>query len=118
MHALLGACSEEGEAWTEELLQVLEGNARFACEHIRDCYEGVETAMPEGTYMLFLDCTKWCEAHGRTLDELLKAGWDVGVAWQDGRAFQGPCHIRMNLASPLSRVQEAFARLDRYVFQI
>ena len=22
-------------------------------------------------------------------------GWDVGVAWQDGRAFHGPCHIRM-----------------------
>ena len=45
-----------------------------------------------------------------------KAGWDVGVAWQDGRMFHGPCAIRMNLALPLSRVQEAFARLDKYVF--
>ena len=44
------------------------------------------------------------------------AGWDVGVAWQDGRPFHGPCHIRMNLALPLSRVQEAFRRLDEYVF--
>lgn len=116
MHALLGAYSDEGAEWTEELLQVLEGNAKFAYEHIMDHYEGISAAMPQGTYMIFLDCTKWCEAHGKTLDELIKAGWDVGVAWQDGRMFHGPCHIRMNLASPLSRVQEAFSRLDKYVF--
>lgn len=66
--------------------------------------------------MLFWDCTQWCEAHGKTIDEVLRAGWDVGVAWQDGRMFHGVCAIRMNLALPLSRVQEAFRRLDTYVF--
>ena len=71
---------------------------------------------PHVTYMLCLDCTKECEAHGKSVDGLQKAGSDVGVAWQDGRRFHGPCHIRMNLALPLSRVQEAFARLDKYVF--
>lgn len=116
MHALLGAYSDEGREWVSELLQVLEGNCKYAYEHIRDCYDGVEAAMPQGTYMLFLDCSERCAKHGKTLDELIKAGWDVGVAWQDGRMFQGPCHIRMNLASPLSRVQEAFERLDKYVF--
>ena len=45
-----------------------------------------------------------------------KAGWNVGVAWQDGRMFHGPCAIRMNLALPLSRVKEAFDRLDKHVF--
>ena len=50
------------------------------------------------------------------MDELLKAGWDVGVVWQDGRAFHGATHIRINLALPLSRVIEAFNRLDAYVF--
>lgn len=29
--------------------------------------------------------------------------------------FHGPCAIRMNLALPLTRVQEAFERLDKYV---
>ncbi|MFQ9910447.1 MAG: aspartate aminotransferase, partial [Acutalibacter sp.] len=71
---------------------------------------------PQGTYMLFLDCTEWCAANGKTIDQVQRAGWDVGVAWQDGRAFHGPCHIRMNLALPLSRVQEAFDRLQKYVF--
>ena len=49
-------------------------------------------------------------------DSLLKAGVRAGVIWQDGRVFLGPCHIRMNLALPTSRVKEAFDRLDRYVF--
>ena len=66
--------------------------------------------------MLFLDCSQWCHSRHKTLDELLNAGWEVGVAWQDGRPFHGSCHIRMNLALPLSRVQEAFERLDQYVF--
>ena len=88
----------------------------FACDFITRHFPGAQVAKPAGTYMLFLDCTDWCEAHGKTIDQVQQAGWDVGVAWQDGRAFNGECHIRMNLALPMSRVQEAFARLDRYVF--
>ena len=116
MHALIGAYSQEGREWTDELLQVLEGNCKYACDHIRQHYDGVDVSMPQGTYMLFLDLTDYCRRTGKTLDQVIKAGWDVGVAWQDGRAFHGPCHIRMNLASPLSRIQEAFHRLDKYVF--
>lgn len=116
MHALLGAYSPEGHVWTDELIQVLEGNAKYACDYIKVHFRDVEVAMPQGTYMIFLDCTKYCGRTGKTLDEVIKAGWDVGVAWQDGRMFHGPCHIRMNLALPLSRVKEAFDRLDKYVF--
>ena len=116
MHALIGAYKPEGYEWVEELRQVITGNVNFACDFIETHFEGVEISKPQGTYMLFLDCGKWLEAHGKTLDELLKAGWDVGVVWQDGRPFHGQTHIRMNLALPLSRVQEAFDRLDKYVF--
>ena len=116
MHALVGAYKPEGYEWVDELRYVLTGNVEFACKYIQDHFEGVEVPKPEGTYMLFLDCTKWCEKHGKTIDELQRAGVEVGVIWQDGRPFHGPCHIRMNLALPLSRVQEAFERLDRYVF--
>jgi len=117
MHALIGAYSPEGRAWVDELRQVLTENVNYACDYIAAHFDGVEVTRPEGTYMLFLDCTDWCRSHGRTIDELEQAGWDVGVAWQDGRAFHGPCHIRMNLALPLSRVKEAMERLSRYVFR-
>ena len=116
MHALIGAYKPEGYEWVDELRQVLTGNVEFACEYIKEHFEGIEVSKPEGTYMLFLDCTKWCEKHGKSIDELLRAGVEVGVIWQDGRPFHGPCHIRMNLALPLSRVKEAFERLERYVF--
>ena len=116
MYALIGAYKPEGYEWVAELRQVITGNVDFACAYIAEHFHGVKVSRPQGTYMLFLDCTEWCQAHGKTIDELEQAGWDVGVAWQDGRAFHGPCHIRMNLALPLSRVQEAFHRLDRYVF--
>ena len=116
MHALLGAYCQEGEQWVDELRGVLSQNVEYACDFISSHFEGVSVSRPQGTYMLFLDCTGWCEAHNKTIEELQRAGVEVGVLWQDGRPFHGPCHIRMNLALPHSRVVEAFDRLDRYVF--
>ena len=118
MHALIGAYSPEGAQWVDELRQVLTQNAAYACDYIEAHFPGVAVSRPQGTYMLFLDCTEWCRVHGKTLNEVEQAAWDVGVALQDGRAFHGPCHLRVNLALPLSRVQEAFRRLDQYVFGV
>ena len=115
-HALIGAYSREGRAWADELNQVIAGNVDWACDFIAERLPGVSVYRPQGTYMLFLDCSEWCERSGRSIGELLDAGHRVGVFWQDGRAFNGPAHIRMNLALPLSRVQEAFARLAEHVF--
>ncbi|MBQ9014701.1 MAG: aminotransferase class I/II-fold pyridoxal phosphate-dependent enzyme [Firmicutes bacterium] len=116
MHALIGAYGPEGSEWVDELRQVLTKNADFAVDFIREHFEGVEVFRPEGTYMLLLDCGGWLSAHGKTLDELLRAGVEVGILWQDGRQFNRPDSIRMNLALPLSRVEEAFRRLQEYVF--
>ena len=115
-HALLGAYQPEGYEWVEELNRVIAGNVDFACDYIEKHFEGVKVFKPQGTYMLFIDCAQWCEAHGKDIEDVLRAGWNVGVMWQDGRAFHGMTHIRLNLALPLSRVQEAFHRLDKYVF--
>lgn len=116
MHALLGAYSPEGREWTDELCQVISGNVNFVCDYVDQHFKGVTYGKPEGTYMFFINCESWCKEHGKTIDELVKAGWDVGVTWQDGRQFQDPWSIRLNLASPLSRIKEAFDRMDKYVF--
>ena len=115
MHALLGAYSPDGEAWVDELCETLSGNVRYACGQIGQ-WKGISVQQPQGTYMLFLQCEEWCREHGKTLDDLLKAGTDVGVVWQDGRLFEDPWGIRMNLALPLFKVKEAFERLNKYVF--
>lgn len=116
MHALIGAYSQEGQEWVDELCQVLTTNVDYAYNYITTHFKGIHLSKPQGTYMLYLDCSDWCRDHHKTLDDLLRAGWDVGVIWQDGRPFKKPDTIRMNLALPLSRVEEAFKRLSEHVF--
>ena len=116
MYALIGAYKKEGHEWVDELKTVLTGNIDFAVDFINTNFKGVEVSKPQGTYMLLLDCGQWLEEHDRTIDELLLAGVEVGVLWQDGRQFNRPDSIRMNLALPQSRVEEAFRRLKEYAF--
>jgi cystathionine beta-lyase len=116
-HALIGAYKTEGHEWVDELCQVIAENIDYAYDHIMNNYEGIKTSKPEGTYMLYLDCEEWCKEHDMTLEELYKAGTDVGVMWQDGRPFHRPYAIRLNLALPKTSVIEAFERLDEYVFK-
>ena len=116
MHALIGAYQPEGHEWVDELRHVLTENVEYAYSYILDHFSGVELAKPEGTYMLYLDCEKFCQEHDMSMDELIRAGIRVGVIWQDGRPFHRPYAIRLNLALPHSLVAEAMARLDKYVF--
>lgn len=114
MHALLGAYSDEGMAWVDELTCVLSENARIAYEFF-SALPGVSVARPQGTYMLFVDCSGWCRGHDVSIDDVLRSGVEVGVLWQDGRPFGGEATIRMNLALPTSRLHEALHRLDEHV---
>ena len=116
MHALIAAYSEDGRQWADEMNAVITENIDLACEFISAHFEGVTLSRPQGTYMLFIDCTDYCARTGRSIEELLRAGWDVGVGWQDGRAFHGPCHIRINLALPKARLEDALHRMKEYVF--
>lgn len=112
MYGLLGAYTEEGEQWLSELLEVIDRNIDYAYHHIQTDYKGVEVSRPEGTYMMYLDCEGFCKEKGMTIDQLLKAGVEMGVIWQDGRDFLGDYCIRLNLALPHTLVTEAFERLD------
>ena len=116
MYGLIGAYSKEGAEWVEELLSVLGENAAYAFDYIDRHFPGVSVARPQGTYMLLLDCSEWCANHGKTIDEVQRAGVEVGVIWQDGRPFHSECGIRMNLALPKTLLEEAMERLHKYVF--
>lgn len=116
MYALIGAYQPEGYEWTDELNKVLSKNADYAYQFITANFQGVTLSRPQGTYMLFVDCSAYCRAHGMTCDDILKRAYQVGVYFQDGRPFHGECSIRMNLALPFTRVQEAFDRMKKYVF--
>ena len=116
MHALTGAYTAEGRLWLCELREVIASNVDYVCDFFARELPGVTCAKPQGTYMLFVDCAGYAQAHGVSIADILKRGWDVGIGWQDGRPFHGPCHIRLNLALPHTLVEEACKRMKQYVF--
>jgi cystathionine beta-lyase len=116
MYALIGAYKKEGHDRVDQLNQVLSENVNFAYDFIKENFKGVDLYKPQGTYMLFLDLEEYCKESGKSLDQIIEKGWDHGVIWQDGRPFNGKYAIRMNLALPKTRVEEAFQRLKDYVF--
>ncbi|MEI3102202.1 MAG: aminotransferase class I/II-fold pyridoxal phosphate-dependent enzyme [Oscillospiraceae bacterium] len=116
VHALIGGFSPEGEAWADEMIQVVNGNLQCACDFIRDNFPGVKVMRPQGTYMLFLDCGDFCRSHGVSISQLQERGVRCGVIWQNGEDFLLPDSIRMNFALPRSLAEEAMERLKKYVF--
>ncbi len=116
MHSLMGAYDQGGMEWVDELCDLLTQNVDHAYKVLTEKVKGVKLAKPEGTYLLYLDCTEWLEEHNMTIEELQRKGVEYGVVWQDGRPFHGPNSIRINLALSHDAVVEAFDRLDKYVF--
>ena len=116
LHALLGAYSPEGARWLDELRTVLYGNLKYVKDFMETNFEGVSMFLPEGTYMLFLNCRGWCDAHGVPMETLLKRGVEAGVIWQNGADFGNADCIRLNVALPFSLVEEAMQRLKERVF--
>ncbi len=116
VHALIGALCPDGKEWVKELNDVIAQNVDYAVDFIQTHFEGIKITKPEGTYMLYLDCTDYLNTHNIDMDTLLKKGIHYGVLWQDGRPFENPNTIRLNLALPFSLVKEAFDRLNEFVF--
>ena len=114
--ALIGAYTDSGAEWVDEMTSVINDNLAFACDFIGKHFPGVRVMRPQGTYMLYLDCHDWCAEHHRTIRELLHAGVSCGVIWQDGEEFFRPDTIRMNFALPHSLAVEAMERLRKYAF--
>ena len=116
MRALIGAYSEEGMVWTDEMCSVIEQNLDYACTFIKENFHGVSVMKPQGTYMLYLDCSEWCREHHETVQDLQYRGVKAGVIWQDGEDFVMKDTIRMNLALPTRVLKEAMERLKEKAF--
>ena len=110
MHALIGAYSDEGRAWMEELKKVLEFNIDSMYSFFSSI-EGVRVFKPEGTYILSPDFRNWCASKSISLSELAKKGIETGVMWRDGKYYNMPDGIRLCLSQPSSLIREAVERL-------
>ncbi|RXZ83320.1 pyridoxal phosphate-dependent aminotransferase [Paenibacillaceae bacterium] len=107
----VAAAYNEGDAWLDELLVYLRGNADYAVDFLSRELPEITTMRPEATYLLWLDC----RGLGLSISELKKLMFEQAkVAFSEGSVFgvEGEGHLRINLACPRSLLQEA---LERFV---
>lgn len=104
------AAYRHGLPWLEEVLAIIEGNARAVRETLSERLPKVAIAPLEGTYLLWLDFGAYL-APGEVKDFMQKKcrlAFDYGD-WFGGERF-GAC-VRMNLATSRELVDAAVARI-------
>ncbi|WP_209123953.1 MalY/PatB family protein [Alkalihalobacillus sp. BA299] len=117
MFSQIGAVAMEaaytmGEEWLEELIDYVEGNVQFVKLYIEEHMPKIKVVNPEGTYLLWMDCTDL----GMTAAERKK--WlttEAKVALSNGIVFgkEGEPFERINLACSRASVQEGLNRIKR-----
>ena len=93
-----------GGPWLSELLTYLEGNIALLREELRDT--GLIMMEPEGTYLVWIDCSAYKDLPERLLRE-------AHVRVSEG-SFFGHCgenFMRLNIACPRSVLKEALRRI-------
>lgn len=108
----LAACEAAyryGEPWLEELLEYLEGNLCYVRTFIKEKLPKMKLVEPEGTYLIWLDVS----AYGYTPGQIRENLRTKARLWLDeGEMFgqEGSAFVRINMASPRRRIQEAMER--------
>lgn len=99
-----------GKPWLDEVLAYIEENMDYAVDYIHKEIPGVFASKPEGTYLLWIDCTKL----GLEEDELKRRLLHKGkLALESGSKFgkEGNGYVRMNVACSRATLQEGLQRL-------
>ena len=93
-----------GEPWLTELLTYIEGNIAVVREKLKGT--GLIMMEPEGTYLVWIDCSSYKDFAKRLLTE-------AHVRVSEGSFFGrgGENFIRLNVACPRSVVKEALKRI-------
>lgn len=108
------AAYTKGDEWLQQLLDYLQENARLAVEFINHKVRGIQTWLPESTYMLWLDC--------RELDMEDEELWNffirqAGLGFNKGLMFGqgGEGFMRLNFACPRQILMRALHQLAEAV---
>ena len=103
------AAFNEGEAWLDEMRTYIYENKKIVREFIKNENLPVHLVASEATYLLWLDCSAFCEDSSEFMNFLR----DKARLWlNDGNAYRGDrFFLRMNIATQKSRVIEGLNRL-------
>ena len=108
------AAYEGGEAWLEECKAYIWENACYVRDFLQRNLPAIHVIEPQGTYLMWLDCSGLGLTAGELEDLLLGKAhlWpDIGTKFGERSGL----FIRMALACPRSVLEEAMARLEKAV---
>ena len=109
------AAYERSQAWYDDLISYLDGNRHFVHDFVREHLPQVKQALPEGTYLSFMDFSELDV--GKDLYDFLlqdcKVGLNSGPAYGPG----GEGFARLNFATSRAIVEEALGRIKHEVEQ-
>lgn len=113
VEALIAAYNK-GEAWLAALLEYLCGNYRFLKEYFAAHMPQLTVTRLEGTYLVWVDCRRL----GLTSEALCRRMLDEQLLWLNEGTMYGAAgegFVRINIACPRSRLEEALERMSRFV---
>lgn len=116
VEALIAAYNK-GEEWLDALLEYLHANYCFLKEFFAARMPQFTVTRLEGTYLVWVDCRRL----GLTSEELCRRLLDEQRLWlNEGTMYGagGEGFVRINIACPRSRLEEALERLNRFVAQM
>lgn len=104
--ALIGAYTGGGQ-YVDELTAYVHKNMELAHSFISQEVPDIHSALPEGTYTMWLDFT----ATGRTQEENIRRLGSQGLILSPGGDYNAQGWFRVNLACPRARVEQALQSL-------
>lgn len=106
------AAYAHGEAWRQDLLDVLRQNRQKVIAEIARI-PGLTCTVPEATYLAWIDCRPLVSE--RNIESPTKFFEEAGVGLSDGAPFGAPGFVRLNFGCPTSTLDEGLARIRKAV---
>jgi len=107
----LEAAYSQGDFWVDSLMDYLQSNLQLLDRLCRKHSDKISFRLPEATYLAWVDCRKLGKTDSELNQFFLK---DVGLGVNIGKLFGagGEGFVRINLAMPRARVEEALKLLE------
>jgi len=111
----LTAAYNECEDWLEQLMVYLEGNMNYVMDYFEKNIPSIKPTKPEGTYLIWLDCTELGFQNTDALTEFFtikaKVGFNRGIRF----GAQSELFVRMNIGCPRTVLDEGLRRIEKAV---
>ena len=108
------AAYTHGEQWYEEMMEYLTENLEFTINFFKTRIPKIKVLRPEGTYLLWLDCSALHMNNEDLNDFFIKK---CKVWFNNGESFgkAGTNFVRLNIATSRRVLREAYERIEREI---